>query len=413
MYRQIDCCRLCRGNHLEVSLELGEQCLTGVFPRVGEDHPERGPLTLVRCTGCGLVQLLHSYDPSHLYGERYGYRSGLNRSMVEHLQSKVEALRSIANLRDGDIVIDIGSNDGTTLGFYPPTGLQLIGFDPSAVQFRSYYRQDIRVVTDYFSADRFRAELGSHARAKLVTSIAMFYDLADPLGFAQQVESILAEDGVWHFEQSYLPLMLETNAYDTVCHEHLEYYAVRQIKWICDRAGLKIIGLTTNAVNGGSFAITAARLSSGHSACDDVTQDTLRREAALGLDRSATYEAFRDRVYRHRSELIERLARIRERGQLVVGYGASTKGNVILQFCGLDTSMIPCIAEVNERKFGCVTPGTNIPIVSEQEAKARNPSHLLVLPWHFRSNLVQRESQYLRDGGAMIFPLPRIDEVTG
>lgn len=413
MHREISCCRLCRSSHLELSLELGEQCLTGVFPRQGQKHPERGPLTLLRCLGCGLVQLRHSYDPAEMYGENYGYRSGLNRSMVEHLRARVESLRKVVTLRPNDIVVDIGSNDGTTLGFYPAHEMQLVGFDPSAAQFRQYYRGDIRVVTEFFSADRFRAERGPNAKARLVTSIAMFYDLEDPLAFAEGVASILADDGVWHFEQSYLPLMLKTNAYDTVCHEHLEYYAVRQIHWLAERAGLKIIDLSTNDVNGGSFAITVAKPSAPYPACDTLTNEYLRNETALGLERAATYAAFRDRVLRHRDELLDMLSRINDRGQVVCGYGASTKGNVILQFCGLDARLIPCIAEVNERKFGCVTPGSNIPIVPEADVRARKPDYLLVLPWHFKSNLVQREADYLKRGGTMLFPLPVIEEITG
>lgn len=409
-HRPIDACRLCRGEQLDTLLELGDQHLTGVFPADPDAPLDRGPLSLGRCAGCGLVQLLHSFDPSTLYGENYGYRSGLNASMVAHLRTKIEALRDRVGLLDGDIVVDIGSNDGTTLGCLP-RGLRLVGFDPSSDKFAHYYRDDIRRIGDFFSADRFKAEFGVGARARLITAIAMFYDLEDPLSFMRQIEQILAPDGLWHFEQSYLPAMLATNSYDTICHEHLEYYAVRQIKWMTDRAGLRIVDIGANDVNGGSFAITVARADGPHAENTAVVDAFLERERQLGLDGLAPFRAFRERVFEHRDALVSTLSRLKDAGRSVVGYGASTKGNVILQFCKLDTRLLPVIAEVNSEKFGRFTPGSRIPIVSEADAKARKPDTLLVLPWHFRPNFLEREAAFLRAGGSMLFPLPQIEEV--
>jgi hypothetical protein len=218
-------------------------------------------------------------------------------------------------------------------------------------------------------------------------------------------------DGVWHFEQSYLPSMLRTTSYDTICHEHLEYYALRQIKWIIDRAGLKIIDVTFNAVNGGSFAVTVAPAGAPYPECTDKIHAILDEEDRMGLRLFGTYLAFATRVMEHKIELLKTLRSINARKMKVIGYGASTKGNVLLQYCGLSPDEIPCIADVNSDKFGCVTPGTWIPIVSEAQAKAANPDYLLVLPWHFRDNLVAREQEFLHRGGKMIFPLPAIDVV--
>lgn len=413
IYQEISRCRLCASSHLEAACGLGEQCLTGVFPKATDPQPPRGPLTLVRCARCELVQLRHSYESTELYGPSYGYRSGLNRSMVEHLGAAVQSLRRHVELDKGDLVLDIGSSDGTLLSFFPRHTYRLVGFDPSAEKFRHYYREDMHLMTDFFSAERFFAEFGSSARARLVTSLAMFYDLEDPLDFMRQIESILADDGVWHFEQSYLPAMLASNAYDTICHEHLEYYAVKQIKWMIDRAGLKILDIALNDVNGGSFAITAAKRGSPREANDAVVDRLLRQERQLGLGKRATYAAFEERVHRHRERLVQTLHQLKNDGRLVLGYGASTKGNVILQFCNIDKTLIPCIAEVNEQKFGCVTPGSGVPIVSEPEAKALKPDCFLVLPWHFKQNLVEKESEYLRKGGMMLFPLPEIEEIRG
>jgi C-methyltransferase C-terminal domain/Putative zinc binding domain/Methyltransferase domain len=412
-YRAINRCRICGNSTLMPVLDLGRQYLTGVFPRGRDDKLTCGPLELVRCEGadaCGLVQLRHSYDHAEMYGANYGYRSSLNKSMVRHLAEKVDGLLEFVRLTPTDLVLDIGSNDGTLLSNYPIAGPTLVGMDPTAAKFRELYRPDIQVVSDFFSADTLRRHFPGR-RVKLVTSIAMFYDLEAPQAFADQIASILAEDGVWHFEQSYLPAMLRTTSYDTICHEHLEYYALRQIKWIADRAGLRIIDVTFNAVNGGSFAVTVAPTAAPYPECTEKLHALLADEDRMGLSTFGTYLAFATRVMEHKLDLLKMLRNINAAGKKVVGYGASTKGNVLLQYCGLSAAEIPCIADVNSDKFGCVTPGTWIPIVSEADAKAANPDYFLVLPWHFRENLVAREQEFLGRGGKMIFPLPAIDIV--
>jgi hypothetical protein len=413
MYRAVDRCRICGNPNLVPLLSLGEQTLTGVFPS-GRDTPlARGPLELVRCTAgskadyCGLVQLRHSYDSAALYGDNYGYRSSLNRSMVEHLRCKVAKLMTIIDLRDGDAVLDIGSNDGTTLSFFPEGKVLPIGIDPTAAKWRRSYRGDAVVVPELFSAERVRAVLGQKP-LRVITSLAMFYDLEDPQSFVNQIAGLLSEDGIWHLEQSYLPAMLSANAYDTICHEHLEYYALRQIGVLAGRAGLKLIDVELNDINGGSFAVTVAKAASSHKARPSVVE-IMEQERNFGLDDPATYTRFNDSVQNHRRELRNLLARLRASGKKVVGYGASTKGNVMLQFCNLGPGDLECIGDVNPEKSGKFTPGTGIPIVSEAEAKNLKPDYLLVLPWHFRKNLIEREAQFLAAGGKMIFPLPKIE----
>ena len=413
MPHPIERCRVCGNSDLKSVLALGDQSLTGLFPRSLDERITRGPLELVKCDGqnvCGLVQLRHSYDLPELYGASYGYRSGLNESMVAHLREKVARVRSyVAELTADDLVLDIGSNDGTLLGFYPET-VARAGMDPTATKFREYYSPGIEVIADFFSAAEFQRHFGER-KAKIITSIAMFYDLEVPMAFVEQVASILDDDGIWHFEQSYLPAMLEANAYDTICHEHLEYYGLKQIKWITDRCGLKIVDVELNDTNGGSFAVTVAkngsRIAENGAAIERILGDEARQE----LDTLRPYQKFRDRVFAHREKLLSTLESLRGEGATVLGYGASTKGNVILQFCGLTAATIPCIAEVNPDKFGRFTPGTGIPIVSEAEAHALKPDYFLVMPWHFRENLIQRESVFLDRGGRMIFPLPEIEIV--
>lgn len=390
-------------------LDLGEQALTGVFPRDPKAPVTTGPLRLVWCPESGLLQLSHSYDLGEMYGENYGYRSGLNRSMVEHLTQKIRELERMVELSPGATVLDIGSNDATSLRAYTTPSLKRIGIDPTGAKFRAFYPDDVTLVPDFFSAAAFRAS-GAEP-ASIVTSIAMFYDLEDPVGFAREVESVLAPGGVWHFEQSYMPSMLRMTSYDTVCHEHLEYYTLGVVARILDAAGMRPIDVKMNAVNGGSFAVTAVRRDDPRRGSEAVVRWLLEQEERMGLDTPRPYRDFEERVFRHRADFRRLLEMLKADGKRVVGYGASTKGNVVLQFCGIGPDLLPCIAEVNEDKFGAFTPGTGIPILSEAEARAMRPDYFLVLPWHFRDGILRRESEFLARGGRLIFPFPEIEIV--
>jgi hypothetical protein len=357
--------------------------------------------------GCGLVQLAHSYDLGEMYGDNYGYRSGLNASMVRHLTQKIGYLERLADLKPGDTVLDIGSNDCTSLKAYTTPGLNRLGIDPTGAKFREYYPDDVKLVPDFFSAANFRKL--TDKQAAIVTSIAMFYDLDDPIAFARDVASILAPDGIWHLEQSYLPAMLRTMSYDTICHEHLEYYSLDVVRKILDAADLKLVDVQMNAINGGSFAVTAARKTSKRPANDTVIEWLLGQEERMGMGTVRPFREFEDRVFRHRADLMRLLKGLAADGKTVLGYGASTKGNVTLQFCGVTTAEIPAIAEVNSEKFGRVTPGTRIPIIPEAEARAMKPDYFLVLPWHFKESILQREQDYIANGGKFIFPFPEIE----
>jgi hypothetical protein len=405
-YRRLERCRLSGSRNLIPVLQLGEQELTGVFPKPGQTVTS-GPLDLVWCPDSGLLQLGHSYNPDEMYGDNYGYRSGLNASMVRHLTQKIGFLEKLADLKPGDTVLDIGSNDATSLKAYTTPGLKRIGIDPTGSKFKSYYPDDIALVSDFFSAASFGR--ASVKPAQIVTSIAMFYDLDDPVAFAQDIATVLAPDGLWHFEQSYMPAMLRTVSYDTICHEHLEYYSLGVVKKIVEAADLKLIDVQMNSVNGGSFAVTAARRTSARAPNAAVIDWLLGQEDRMGLDTVRPFREFEDRVFRHRADLVRLLKALAADGKKVVGYGASTKGNVTLQFCGVTTAEVAAIAEVNPEKYGRVTPGTHIPIVSEAEARAMNPDYFLVLPWHFKDGILQREQDYIARGGKFIFPFPEIE----
>lgn len=407
-YKEIKRCRVSGSDSLITVLNLGFQALTGVFPKNADQKVTVGPLELVWCPDSGLLQLKHSYEPSEMYGDNYGYRSGLNQSMVSHLTDKVAYLERLAQPKAGDVVVDIGSNDCTTLKAYQTKEIRRIGIDPTGIKFKQYYPEDVTLVPDFFSADAYRSVESRPAR--IVSSIAMFYDLESPVAFAQQIASILADDGVWHFEQSYMPSMLRTNSYDTICHEHLEYYSLGVVKAILEQSGLRLVDVVMNSVNGGSFAVTAAKASNKSIRANQAVIDwLLEQEERMGLHTPKPYRDFEERVFRHRDDLTRLIRTLNADGKKILGYGASTKGNVLLQFCGLTAADIPAIAEVNSEKYGCVTPGSHIPIVSEADAKAMKPDYFLVLPWHFKDGIVRREKEFLASGGKMIFPFPEIE----
>lgn len=406
-------CRICGNHNLITVVDLGEQSLTGVFPRTRDEKVTSGPLRLVKCHNdnsdacCGLVQLSHSYDLNELYGQNYGYRSGLNKSMVDHLQGKIKKIRSIAKIEKGDLIIDIGSNDSTSLQAYPANEFRLLGIDPTGAKFSSYYPKHVDLTADFFSKDVVRDKFGNQ-KAKVITSFSMFYDLERPMDFMREVHEVLEDEGIWVFEQSYLPTMLETNSFDTICQEHLEYYALSQIKWMTDRVGFRIIDLELNDINGGSFSVTVAKKNSSFKQTPEV-ESWLSREDKLRISRLDIYHKFYTRIEKIRKDLRHFLKETKRNKKTVYGLGASTKGNVILQYCGITTEDLPCIGEVNSDKLGCYTPGTQIPIVSEDELMSINPDYLLVLPWHFRKFF---ENSAKFKGCSLVFPLPELQIVS-
>lgn len=409
-YLENNKCRISGSPNLTTVLDLGVQSLTGIFPRTVDAHITSGPLQLVWCPDSGLLQLRHSYDLSEMYGDNYGYRSSLNLSMVNHLNNKVSRLMEIVKPISGDLVLDIGSNDATLLQSYKVSGLKRVGIDPTGLKFQHFYTNGVELIPEFFSSKAFSARYPTQ-RPKIITSIAMFYDLEDPNGFVSEIAEILSDDGIWHFEQSYLPSMLESNAYDTVCHEHLEYYTLGVVINLLNSCGMRILDVELNTINGGSFAVTATKHGNNYKANDAQVQKILKAENELKLNTLEPFHRFRERVFGLRDELVELIRKLNREGKMVLGYGASTKGNVLLQFCGFTDKDIRSIVEVNPDKFGCFTPGSGIPIISEAEGRALKPDYYLVLPWHFKSAILNRERAFINDGGKMIFPLPTLEVV--
>lgn len=338
-----------------------------------------------------------------MYGDNYGYRSSLNNSMVSHLKLKSKKLTSEYKFNINDNILDIGSNDGTFLSFFSKK-FNLYGCDPTIKKFSKYYRKDIKQIQDFFSSKFF-----VNKKFKLITTISMFYDLPDPLKFAKEINSILAKDGIWHIELSYMPMMIKNISYDTICHEHLEYYSLHSLKYLLDKAGLKIINLSFNQTNGGSITLDVSKKSSKYKKCSYLISWILQSEKLNRYNTIKKQKEFFKACKTHKILLKKLIKNLQEEGKTIYGYGASTKGNVLLQYCNFNSKEIKYIGEVNKFKFNRYTPGSKIKIISEQKLKKMKPDYLLVLPWHFKDNIVKKEKAYLNSGGKLLFPLPDIE----
>lgn len=408
---QINRCRLCGSEELISVFDFGSQALSTRFPGPSDPDAEIVPLELVQCQNklCNLTQLTHDYDFDDLYRLGYGYRSGVNNSMRSHLSGIVADLKAKLSLEPNDVVLDIASNDGTLLSNFDNESLSLIGIDPTIAQYRSYYpEKNYYLSDDFFSADTFLS-LSPKNKAKAVFSIAVFYDVPDPISFMRDVSSILDKSGMWVMEQSYLPLLVRDLAFDSICHEHLGYYGIKQIKYAAEQCGLKVVDATTNPMNGGSLRLFICHQDNLEFSETDRLQELLSSETTSGVDKPETFVDFFKSITAIGDELIATLKKIKSQGKSIHIYGASTKGNVLLQLFNIDGAIIDYAAERNEWKYGHRTPGTNIPIISEADSRAMSPDYYLVLPWHFRDEFIEREKDYLEQGGSLIFPLPQVE----
>jgi SAM-dependent methyltransferase len=409
-------CRVCGSEALTRVITLGDQHLQGSFVKPGKEEPptRKIPTSLVRCDpmrdehACGLLQMEYTVPPEVLYSA-YWYRSGTNETMRNHLRGIAEEATGLIQ-KDRARVLDIGCNDGTLLAHYPSDFIKF-GIDPSDVA--AEVSGDVIVVQDLFPSQELVSHLGGED-LDVITSIAMFYDLEDPIAFTREIKRVLAPDGIWIFEMSYMPEMLEMNAYDTICHEHLEYYSLATVEFVVKQAEMKIVNAVCNDVNGGSIRCFATHVDNfryRQPGFDRNIKLLRQREFDMELDTDRPYKNFQDRINVHREDLNTLLRKLKKEGKRIHVYGASTKGNTILQWCGIDQRIIDVAAERNPDKYGAVTLGTDIPIVSEEESRAMKPDYYLVLPWHFREEFLRRERDTLARGTALIFPLPSIEVV--
>jgi GDP-mannose 4,6-dehydratase len=399
-------CKLCKENTEDV-ICLGDQYITSRFPVYGDFSTPKTPITLCMCKSCGLIQLKDIINSDELYEHEYGYRSGISNTMRTHLKLYQEEIVTKIKLEKGDVIVDIGSNDSTMLQYYS-TELRRIGVDPTGKQFKHYYT-DVELLPTYFTYDNFVGEFGE-IKPKMISSICMFYDLPDPVQFAKDIYAILDDEGIWTCEQSYLPTMIKRNSIDTICHEHIEYYSLHQIKNIADRAGFTILDVKFNDSNGGSFRVYFAKKTSLHSPDVELVNTILKEEQDYGIMDSDLYKRFMNGVDAEVHKLRTFIETVASDGKTVYIYGASTKGNCLLQYAKIDETYIKYAVERNLDKIGKMT-STGIKIIGEEQMRENPPDYLLVLPWHFKDEILQREKTFLDRGGQFIFPFPNFEVI--
>jgi hypothetical protein len=395
-------------------LSLGNLYVSDFLAEGEKPRGGKYPLEMVLDQKLNAPRLLSVAPSGVMYG-KYWYRSGINVSMKHELNNIVDTVLSRYDLVENDIWLDIACNDGTLLSFVPKTCIR-IGIDPADDTYVAESKQHANaIIQDYFSINSWKKTVFGDKKAKIITSIAVFYDLDDPIEFVNDIKAVLDINGMWILQLSYTPLMIKQKAFDNICHEHVYYYSLENLKILLDLCDMQIVDVELNDVNGGSFRAfvmhkDADKTYYGTAPLRDVAKyrvdSMLVYEKGLNLSSPDTWNAFMKEIETLKINVVNFIKQAKKDGKKVWGYGASTKGNTLLQYFGLDHNMIDAIAERSSYKWGLKTVGTNIPIKSEADMREAQPDYLLVLPWHFISEFIEREKNYLAKGGKFIVPCP-------
>lgn len=392
-------CRSCNSEKIIEVLNLGEQYLSDFVDK--DQKVDKYPLNLVMCKECTLVQLNDTTPPQSLYTERYGYKSGINDTMRDHLAAIVLAATLRIKLEPQDVVIDIGANDGSLIKYYPPEVWKVV-YEPIKKYAEECTKYAHIVFNDFFNPQLF-LNISGGKKAKVITAISMFYDLDDPNEFVSGVAQILDPQGLFIIQQNYLSGMLEQNAFDNIVHEHLEYYSLTSLEKLLNRHGLEVVEVEENNLNGGSFRTFVKHM--------DTVKKMRYKERQLKLDKQGSYFLFSLRVRQNKKKLMEFLNKEKLKGKKIYLYGASTRGNTLIQYCGITKDLIPYAVERNPEKWGKYYGGSGIEIISEEQARKDKPNYFLVLPWFFKDEIVKREEEFRKQGGKLIFPLPQFEVI--
>jgi len=407
-------CRVCGNPALDPCVDLGAQYLSSIFPTdlSYRAHMQPYPMDMVLCRSeggrhCGLLQMGHHLDLTEMY-RAYPYQSSTNSGMRAVLADVAADGRRAVPLTFGDVVLDIGCNDGTLLSMFADQGFTLAGIDAAANIDLVFDDPLLHHARGYFTRARYES-LGI-GKARLVFSIAMFYHLDDPVTFARDVAACLAPDGTWIIQMAYLPSMLDTNMYDNIVHEHAGYYGLESLQWVMHAADLEIVDASLNDVYGGSYRVFVRHKSAGVAPTPGL--EALRAaEREKRLDDLSTWQGFADRIAQTRDDLVAELARLRKAGRTTWVYGASTKGNTILQYCGLGRAELPFAADSNPFKIGKYLIGSDVPIVDEATLRAAKPDVLLALPYSFVDGFMAREADLVAQGTTFLVPLPVVKQL--
>ncbi len=398
-------CRSCKKKNLKKLFSLGDMCFTGKFPRKGQVI-EKKPIAVVICFDCKLVQLNHTFDLKYLYGPDYGYRTGINKTMLNHVKSVAKKLTKKTKLKRNESVLDIASNDGSLLNFYK-NDIFTVGIDPILKKYIDQYKNINIKISDFFSAKKI--EKKTKKKFKIITALSVFYDSTDPNKFLIDAKKLLHKKGIFLLEFADLASIIKNKMFDTICHEHLEYYSSEVMINLCKKNGLRVFDIKSNDINGASKQYFVCHENSHYKNNNSVLNKVLNFERSLQLTREKTFTKFIKSINQSRKKLHGLLKKYKKLGKKIHGYGASTKGNVLLQYFNIDNQMIDFMAERNKNKFNLYTPGTNIKIISEVLSRFNKPDYYLVLPWHFKKEILSREKLMIKKGTKFIFPLPKLE----
>tara|TARA_X000000950_G_scaffold50224_1_gene59116 strand:- start:2604 stop:3833 length:1230 start_codon:yes stop_codon:yes gene_type:complete len=388
---------------------LGRLSYTGKFPENKKTNIPKSEIKLIICDKCKLVQVSKDFDLNYMYDDNYGYRTGINQTMTRHVQKIVKTLSQRKNfLKKGDYVLDIASNDATLLNSYPKNLIR-VGVDPTINKYKKYYKNIDHKFSDFFSKKKIEKVM-KNRKFKVITALAVFYDLKDPNKFLKDISQIIDEiEGIFILEFQDLLSIIKNNLFDTICHEHLAYYSSKIIINMLKENDLKIFNISTNKINGGSTRFYICHKKSKYNVKINKIKNILKEEIKYKLENYNTYKLFFNKILEIKKKLNDLIYKFKKDRKIIHGYGASTKGNVLLQFFNIDNTILDCIADRNPLKVGSYTPGTKISIQSENYSRKKNPHFYLVLPWHFKQEILRREKIMRNKGTKFIFPLPDID----
>ncbi|MFL2898346.1 MAG: methyltransferase domain-containing protein [Candidatus Pelagibacter sp.] len=400
-------CRNCNSTKTEKLFSLGDIPYSGFFPKNKNTVVEKKNLTLMKCKICHLVQLNEKFNPKKLYNNNYGYRTGINKTMTNHVKNLAKKLIKITKLKKNESVLDIASNDATLLNFYNKNIIKC-GCDPLIPKFKNLYKKINYILPDFFSAKGLINIYGYTPKFKIITAVAVFYDLESPNSFLNDIHKILSNDGIFVLEMADLGKIIKNVMFDTICHEHLEYYSCEVIIEMAKKNNLEVIDIEYNSSNGGSSRFYICQKNSKYKIKHQKIKKILKDESKIKLKSAKTYRMLFNKIHRVKEQLIETLTNIKSKNQKIFGYGASTKGNILLEYFGINKKLVNYIAERNPEKYNKFTPSGKIPIISEAKARRLKPDYYLVLPWHFKNEILIREKSERKRGAKFIFPLPKL-----
>ena len=406
---KIKFCRNCKNNKFFDLLSLGKMSFTGKFSKTFFHNIPSVHLNLLMCIKCKLVQLDRNFNPKYLYGKDYGYRTGINHTMTNHVKKTVEKCSTLVKLKTNDHVLDIASNDATLLNFYRKD-IITVGVDPLVNKYRKFYKKINYKISNFFQIKDIK-KLKLKKKFKIITALSVFYDIKSPNNFIKEVRDILDKKGVFILEHADLLSIIKNNIFDTICHEHIEYYSSKVIIEMMNYNGLKVFDHEFNDINGGSSRYYISHQKSNYKVKQKKINKLLLKERKIGLYSKRIYKVFFKRILKEKNKLKKLIKEIKNKKMIIHGYGASTKGNVILQFYGIGNKDINYIADRNPLKYNLFTPGTKIKIVSENYSRKLKPDYYLVLPWHFKKEILIREKKIRKKGTKFIFPLPEVKVV--